>query len=434
MTPGRTPRAAARARGRNLARAGVFNRSDGGSFLSEDGMSKAWRTGALAFALAACGSGSTPSPAFTDGTPDVAGLALETSGGAPDGLATDALPAANARAAASCEPWEYLCRLQEGVRSLNQFVRAVVDPIEALALAAPATSSAVEGVYGPIDAPASSPVATFRLTVRLAAPATYRFKLEGKPVGAADANYAVVLAGELTPSAAPHRGQGVLGIDLAKLAALNTSGSAVTGFSGQGLILGSFVNTAGTKSLVYAVQGFVPDTTVAGASPLDAAFVGHKTTSGETRVRLASLSDYLVSKSGADTGLELLLSRGHWLPGVGGRAAVVVEDAGGATNVASYGASFFLGLSCWNTALLEGYHGLFACEDGPPASCVSAPASTLASWPSTSAADAAAACLPGTELADASSPPATDPSSTAPEPGAPATPGPLPASLTELVF
>jgi len=398
-------------------------------------MSKAWRTGALALALAACGPGSTPSPAFTDGTPDVAGLALETSGGASDGLATDAVPAANARAATSCAPWEYLCRLQQGVRSLNQFVRAVVDPIEALALAAPATSTAAEGVYGPIDAPPSNPVATFRLTVRLsAAPATYRFKLEGKPVGTADANYAVVLAGELTPGASPHRGQGVLGIDLTELAALNASGSAATGFSGRGLVLGSFVSTAGTKSLVYAVQGFVPDTTVVGASPIDAAFVGHKTASGETRVRLASLSDYLASKSGTDTGPELLLSRGHCLPGVGGRAAVVVEDAGSTTNVASYGASFFLGLSCWNAALLEGYHGLFACVSGPPASCALAPAATLASWPATSASDAAAACLPGTELADASSPPATDPSSTASEPGAPATPGPVPGSLAELVF
>ncbi|HUK65299.1 MAG TPA: hypothetical protein VLV17_00625 [Anaeromyxobacteraceae bacterium] len=393
-------------------------------------MRKAFTLGALAAVLAGCSA--TPSESsqpYSDATPDVAGLALETTGGVLDGLGD----LSSASAPSPCQPYQYLCLLQQDVRELNRFVRATVGPVEALAETAPASSSSEEQVYGPVDAPPDSPVATFRLTVRTGADAaTFRFKLEGKPTGAGDAKYATVLAGRLTKGLVAHRGTGVFAIDLTALAALNVGGLAANGFQGAGQILASFVNAAQTKSLTYSVSGFVPDTTVASVVPLTAAFVGHKTAAGETRVRMVSLGAYLPPKSGSASGPELALSRGRWLPGTGGRAAVVFADEPPGVDVASYDVNFFLGVSCWDASLSEGYHGLFGCKGILP--CPAAPAALTQGWPSTSLADAAVACIPGTELADETDPPATDPSSTTPEPGAPATPGPLPGSLAELDF
>jgi hypothetical protein len=417
-------------------------------------MLKRLGVGALVLALAACG-GSNTTDNFAAATPDVAGLALETSGGASDGLALRAdglgstASALTAVTTSSCQPWQFLCRIREGVKGINQYVRAVVEPVEALAQTKPASETADTRVYGPIDAPATSPVATFRLTVKRDVDAdTFKWKLEGKSVGTDDSKYVVVLAGKLKKGELPHRGRGVLAIDLTKLSALNQSGLPVDGFKGAGQVLVSFAHVGQAKSLAYVLKGFIPDTTVAGATPLDAAFVGHKTPSGEARVRLASVDEYLAPNPGlvlvpADAGPELLLARARWVPGLGGRAAVLVKDTVSPGDVATYGPSatipfvpdFFLGVSCFDKDELEGYHRLFACTKTPAAGTAPCKNVTPPSWP----AGSITACLPSTDIDGAGTPedqapPADDKSSTAPEPDAPAVPDAAPASMDDVKF
>jgi hypothetical protein len=391
--------------------------------------------GALLLALAACG---TTTDEFSAGTPDVAGLMLETTGGAEDG--TTALHAGTAgvalTATSACEPWQYLCKIREGVRNVNRFVRAVVTPVEALARTTPTVVSGDTRVYGPVTVPAApaDPVATFRLTVQQHGESrNYRWKLEGKPAGAEDAEYVVVLAGRLKRGDQPHRGAGALAIDLTRLAALNRTGAPVEGFNGGGQLLASFVHLGRAKSLVYVARAFVPDATVPGANPVDAAFVAHKTPSGETGVRLASADDYLRPQDGVEPDPatdELLLSRGRWVPGLGGRSVVVVTDRAPPGDVASHGADYFLGVSCWDRAEVESYHKLFACTVAPTR-CVDV---TPTSWPPGD--PASSACRPGTDLADEGTPPERDPMSRQPEPHAPfaADSASVPGSLADVAF
>ena len=419
-------------------------------------MTKRLGVGALVLALTACG-GNDSTGDYAAATPDVAGLALETSGGASDGLAlrADAPPGNTANAltaatATTCQPWQQLCRIREGVKGINLYVRAVVEPVEALARTKPASETTGTRVYGPVDAPAASPVATFLLTVKKDADAdTFKFKLEGKSIGGDDSKYVVVMAGKLKRGDLPHRGRGVLAIDLTKLSALNLSGAPVDGFEGAGQLLASFAHVGQAKSLAYVLKGFVPDTTVAGATPLDAAFVGHKTPSGETRVRLASVDEYLAPNPTlvpvpADAGPELLLARARWVPGLGGRAAVLVKDVITPGDVASYGPSatipfvpdFFLGVSCFDKDELEGYHRLFACTKTPAVGARPCVNVTPATWP----AGTVTACLPDTAIdaagaAESDVPPAdADKSSTTPEPDAPAMPDAAPASIDDVKF
>ncbi len=101
----------------------------------------------LAALLAACGN-----PDFAGGTPDVAGLTLETTGGPADGLPGAPLLSRNAAAvSATCQDWEYLCLVQEGVAGLNTFVRAAVEPVEQLVRLEPAAPRPRLRVFGPAD-------------------------------------------------------------------------------------------------------------------------------------------------------------------------------------------------------------------------------------------------------------------------------------------
>jgi hypothetical protein len=368
---------------------------------------------ALALATAACG-GATSDP-FAAATPDARGLALETSGTAAQALTVNA-----ATSAATCPEWAYLCRIRAGVQELNTFVKAAVEPVEALAQTAPTAQKDDTRTYGPVHAPASAPVATFLLIVKKDVDAeTFKFKLEGKPLGADDSKYVVVMAGKAKKGDQPHRGRGVIAMDLDKLATLNPPAPAAPVFKGSGQILAAFSHAGQAKSLAYLLKNFVADTTVAGAQPVDLALVGHKTPSGETRVRLASVDEVLAPQSAAaDSGPELVLARGRWVPGNGGRAAVVVSDFKGSTDVASYSTAsfavdFFLGVSCWGQDENEGYHHLFACTRTPTAGSLPCADVTPASWP----ASTLATCKPGTEVNDAANlPPATSATALTPEP------------------
>jgi hypothetical protein len=387
------------------------------------------RTAALALAalVAACGQEKQkPQDPFVAATPDVAGIALETTGGAGDGLALTAEGGLAVRpAVAPCQPYMYLCNIQQGVRGLNEYVRAIVGSVEQMTKLPYAEPVTGVRVYGPADLPAGAPVGTFQLTVQrldLVGPDVYRWKLEAKRVGAG--TFQVVLAGQLRTGALAHRGRGFLGIDLDALAAaLNPPGGAPV-WVGAGKILVGFSHVGGAKSVAYLLKGFDPDVTDA-APPVDAAFVGHRLADGRTRVRVVAVADMVVpaGQVTGQTASELLLSRAGWLPLRGGRAAVVV--AGG--DVPGAPDSFLLGVSCFNVAQQEVYRDLFTCSAATGCAQYLPGAPVLdGTWRT----GQPGLCALGTALYDDQDPPpATDPLATTPEPEAPAVPEAPPATV-----
>ncbi|HEY7724774.1 MAG TPA: hypothetical protein VH880_05540 [Anaeromyxobacteraceae bacterium] len=377
---------------------------------------------AAAALLAACGQNAAGDP-YADATPDAAGLVLETSGSPNDGLALAGAdgpaPTATAAAAlAACQPYQWFCGIQQGIAGLNTYVRALVGPVEQM-VKLPYTSPAPDvRVYGPIDV---AGVGTFKLTVKKASDALYRWKLEAKKLGAPDADYQIVLAGQMVPGLLPHRGHGLIGIDLDALAsALNPAAPGAPVFKGAGKILAGFAHVGDQKAVAYLLKGFVPDVTAAGASPIDLAFVGHKLADGRTRVRLAGQQDFVTTTAAVET----LISRAGWWPGKGGRAAVAI---GGGDLPAGH---VFLALSCFNAAESEVYRDLFDCT---LAGCSPVPEANLPD--PAYRVGTPALCALGTDLHDENSPPPeTAKDSTASEPGAPATPDAPPADFTSLKF
>jgi len=380
---------------------------------------------ALAALAAACGQDKQKDP-FAAATPDVAGVALETTGGAGDGLALTAEGSVAVSAAvAPCQPYMYLCNIQQGVRGLNEYVRAIVGSVEQMTRLPYTEPAAGVRVYGPADLPAGAPVGTFQLTVQRldqVGPDLFRWKLEAKRVGAA--TFQVVLAGQLRTGELAHRGRGFLGIDLDALAAALNPPTGAPVWLGAGKILVGFAHVGGAKAVTYLLKGFDPDVTDA-APPVDAAFVGHRLADGRTRVRIVAVADMVVpaGQIAGQTASELLLSRAGWLPLRGGRAAVVV--AGG--DVPGAPTAFLLGVSCFNVAQQEVYRDLFTC---------SAAAGCTQYLPGAPALDGTwrtgqpSLCALGTALYDEQDPPpATDPSSTTPEPEAPVVPEAPPAAV-----
>lgn len=382
--------------------------------------------------LAACGGGGVD---YAGGTPDVAGLTLETTGGGSEGLpGALAVPGqVSAAATAPCEDWQYLCKIHEGVSGLNLFVRATVEPVEQLVALAPSKPAENVRVFGPADLAVwgqAAPVATFRLTVVLVRDGVFRWRLDAKPVGAPDPSYLPVLAGELARGELRHRGRGVLGIDLDALRAANP---AV--FTGQGKLLAAFGHAGPHKALAYALLDFQAFAT----SPFipSAVFVGHKWAGGPARVRLATWNEFLPDQAGGpDAGLELLLARGGWWPGLGGRAAVAVTGG----DVPSYGVpgfavDFFLAVSCYDAVESEVYRDLFACSHtdvwtvpGPWQGRHCVPVPLPAGDPRRYGTPGA--CVVGTDLYDDQNPPPpTGDTSGELEPGAPTSAGAPPAGM-----
>ncbi len=393
---------------------------------------------AAALLLGACG-GSTD---FAGGTPDVQGLTLETTGGAADGLAltAEAAPGADLAAPANpCAGYEFFCNVRFAVAWVNYFVRAALEPVEALVKLTPAEKPNGVRVYGPEGLPTANPVANFQLTVKSMGNDLFRWKLEAQATSPAGAPFVVVMAGQLKRGDQPHRGRGSIGIDLDKLATVNP---AV--FTGSGQLLASFAHVGASKALVFAARNFEP--TSAAPHPINAVFVGHKA-NGVARVRLATIGAYAPPKgtAGDTTADELLLARGGFWSGVGGVAAAAVLDAPapiGGGDVASYGVTgfhvdFFLGLSCVDASATDVFRNLFACSKtdvfpGTARHCVGLQSIGLPVW--AHALGTPADCRPGTSPFSDLTPPATDPNDTSMEDGAPVTPDAPPTAMPDSSF
>ncbi len=387
---------------------------------------------ALALGLAACSSETTPD--FVGGTPDAAGLTLETSGGAGDGVAvaSSALTVESTSAALTpppantCADYEFRCNLQYSLRGLNYFVRAALQAVEALVLLPPTEKAADVRVFGPAPLPTAQPVANFRLTVRFGGNNLYQWKLEAQAITPTnDAPWLVVMAGQLTKGDRPHRGRGVIGIDLDQLRAAYSANAAAL-FPGQGQLFAAFAHVGDAKALVYAVKNFSAD---AVSQPVDAVFAGYKLADGRARVRLAAYKDFVAPAGGGTSADELLLSRGGYWPTVGGRVAVVVMGG----DVASYSdAGFtvdgFLGVECFDAGLNDTFRTIYACGTVVASGARACVEDT--GW----TGRLAGTCLSGTDLYDPAQGPGSDPNSTSQEPDSPATPDLPPSAMPDASF
>ena len=382
---------------------------------------------AVALGLSACGQNATPD--FAAGTPDAAGLTLESNGDAGDGLVASA-PSGGASAlsvdpsvqavALTCQSYEFTCNIRRSIAGVNLFVRGALEPVEALIVLGPVSEPSDDvRVYGPTPLPQANPVASFRLTVKFMGNDTFRWKLEAQALTPPDAPFLAVMAGQLHRGDLPHRGTGFIGIDVDQLNAVNP-----TAFPGQGKLLAAFAHVGLQKALLYAAHGFQ----VAGmAAPVTAVFTGWKNSLGQTRVRLAALNELVAPAAGADAGNELLLSRIGFWPLVGGRTAVAVLGADVQTySDAALDVNAFVGLECFGAGIDVTYRALFECGTNAMGMHACRP---VDSWNTTYGVGTPDACAPDTDLYDPAMGPGMDAGSMAMEPGAPATPDAPPAAM-----
>lgn len=370
---------------------------------------------ALAAALVAAGCGGTSTGTeLSNATPDVEGLTLELTGSA----AESAQASGNAAFDVSLQDLtvgpEYLAQTREAIQAVNAAIKKLVEPIVALAHTTGVDSAGNVTRYGPQD----STGATYLLTVKKAGN-NYFWKLDAKALGAADSTYQVVAAGhikrKLVKDAAgdadvAHRGRGVIGFNLDALGAIDAS------FKGRGKIFSAFAHHGGSKMVLHRLHAFTSDPATVPA--LTAAFYGHKTASGEARVRVGGFFDVLDGPAGK----ELLLARAHVVPGVGGRADVRLPAVTpqGASNGDVPAGRFIVGHACWDAAEKEGFKVVLSCEAGKPASA--------ATCTVLQTSGARANCKPGTDQDEEAHGDLEDVST---EPGAPgafddAAPGSMP--------
>lgn len=307
---------------------------------------------AAALSAFACSNTTTSTgDELADSTPDVEGLTLEMTGAATEQSRAEGNDE-QALTTLGSGP-EFLADVRAEIKGVNTAVKALVAPIEALA----ATTGTMQGgnvkMYGPQD----SGNGTYELFAKKAGVNVF-WKLQAKTKGADDSTYAAVAVGRLHKGDLAHRGRGVIGMDLDKLGTIDSA------FLGRGKLYASFTHVGMAKMLIYRLDGFTPDPATTPA--LTATFYGHKSLSGEARVRVGGFFD-LVS---GPNGNELMLARAHWIPEVGGRADVFLPATlkNGNANGDVPAGHFIVGHACWNQLEQEGFKVVLSCEAGKPAS------------------------------------------------------------------
>lgn len=384
--------------------------------------------GALALALTACGQRADD---FTDATPDAAGLALELAGGADEGLGTAALEAGGPRAlVVTPAAGDELAGARASIQALNAEVRRVLEQVAAAAQQPPTAELGDVKVYGPVvrcvqqgAGGGCQAEASLRLAVRHHRLRVYSWLLEARPAASQDpAAFRPVLAGWMARNAEAHRGRGRAAFDLGNLRA------AAPGYTGQGLLLVGFAHAGEARSLGYRLVGFTPD--AAARPPVTAAFAGHRTPAGVTRVRVATFEDVVAGD--APLPREVVLARAAWRPGVGGRGWLVVSnwtDAQGQVHgdVPTAGTTdhYYLGRACWDAGgalqarewrLCERGAGLAACLATDPVAPVEPAGATFAACsvataeelPAADVAAGAEQVTPGMPSAGSDAPPAPE--------------------------
>ena len=301
----------------------------------------------------ACNSSNGPDE-YQAAVPTFSGVSAEVSGASSEGASLTATgsseaaliaPAAGADVQASMSP-DWLPKIRDAIKSLNQGLRSAFGPIEKLILTnGPSQTQGQVYKYGPYTQDGYD----YLLSVVRVAGNHYGWKLQVKKSGDPDTSYVGFAAGTTfkVPSDQVHRGRGTIGLDL------DAYKTVVTSFPGQGKLFVAFSHhgfgpaaadagvTDQSKTLIYALKNFSADTSQ--WQPVDALFYAHKNgLSGVTSVRVAAYAD--IPEIPNDTpAKELLIGRARYNPGVGGRAEVAV--LGG-----DLGDKIFFGRECWDRA------------------------------------------------------------------------------------
>jgi hypothetical protein len=336
-----------------------------------------WLGLTLAAGLAACGP-RQDTTASSDSLPDAAALTLEVTGGSADSAARQ--PGAGAElAAVQAEAWpvtgDDLAAAQEKVAAVNSAIRSAFDRVAETVAAGGGTWAGPGKWYGPAESCTvdASPCpdgasASFRLWVGRAVRGG-EFVLQARAPDAADSAYQVVLAGWMRRGAAARRGVGQIWVNLEHLRA------AAPAYPGQGYLYGGFAAGPVAKAATYLLAGpnggFTPDPAQWPAATV--AFRGFKTAAGTSRVRVASLKDYVQTTSDTELGLFHVV----YNPSLGGRAYAVVSDylQGAVQHGDVPGGTYFLGRSCYAAHAPQApvYKEWFQCDLGTgPVACIAA--------------------------------------------------------------
>jgi hypothetical protein len=302
--------------------------------------------------VAACGSSRNGPDEYQAAVPTFAGVSAELSGasseaatigGSASSEAALIAPTPGAEIQGSNSP-EWLPKIRDAIRSLNQGLKEAFGPLERLVLTS--GPSQVQGqvyTYGPFDQNGYS----YLLSVVRIAGNHYAWKLQVKKTGEPTVPFVKFAAGTTfkAPSDEVHRGRGTIGVDL------DAYKTVVTDFPGQGKLFVAFSHhgfgpaaadagvTGQSKTLIYALRNFSADTSQ--WQPVDAIFYAHKNAiTGVTSVRVAAYAD--IPEIPEDTpAKELFFGRARFNPGVGGRAEVAI--VGG-----DLGNKVFFGRECWD--------------------------------------------------------------------------------------
>ncbi|HEY1334813.1 MAG TPA: hypothetical protein VGF31_11195 [Myxococcaceae bacterium] len=303
------------------------------------------------FLAAACGSNTNGPDEYQAAVPTFSGVSSEVSGTSSEEASLSGNPEATLIAPATAELQgsnspEWLPKIRDAIRSLNEGLKNAFAPVERLVLTS--GPSQVRGqvyIYGPFDQDGYS----YLLSVVRVAGNHYAWRLDVKKTGDADTAFTKFAAGTTfkAPGDDAHRGRGTIGIDL------DAYKSVVTTFPGQGKLFVAFSHhgfgpaaadagvTEQSKTLIYALRNFSADTSK--WQPVDALFYAHKNgLSGVTSVRVAAYAD--IPEIPDDTpAKELFFGRARYNPGVGGRAEVAITGGDLAGKV-------FFGRECWDRA------------------------------------------------------------------------------------
>ncbi|MFL5450970.1 MAG: hypothetical protein ACJ78V_03590 [Myxococcales bacterium] len=333
----------------------------------------------LCTALALAGACGSAGDEFAASTPDVRGQSIEITGAQTEGAAF--LTESNGVSSQDLSnPPGYLAKTRDTIKGLNDLVKKFLTPVvDAVATAGTDLPGRRDAkVFGPTD----DNGVTWSLTVKRTSGHGFGWVLRGKPVGKPDTAYVNVAAGRLKRTgSAEHRGSGVTSIDLDAYATIDATSHAA------GKLFNAFKHFGDdgeAKVVVYSLQGFTADSTV--AQPADGVIYGHKTPSGEAVVRVAAVSETLAGTP--DAGPELMLARLHWIPSVGGRADLYFPSTmpRSTSNGDVPAGKFVAAKSCWNQSEQEGFKSVAVCTAGQPVSANSCTVTTEG---------AESACRPG---------------------------------------
>jgi hypothetical protein len=199
---------------------------------------------------------------------------------------------------------------REGVKNVNEALRAFLEPAVSLLREEPTETRGQFAVWGPVVRGATE----YQVTLRKGILGRFGWLLEARPAGD-DGEFLRVAAGRIVVDGVPRRGAGVAGFDLTSL------GSVDPTVVGRGELLVGFAHGPRGNTVSYSVRDFTlePDS----ESGIDARLRAIHLSRGVNIVRLAYRGNVEATPTDAE---ELVLARGRHRTGGGGRVDALITE------------------------------------------------------------------------------------------------------------